>query len=1329
MCRENQKGQVQWAKDGFALGFNRRVPGYPRYSYLGNPAEGEHHLIIKGVTLEDDGEYQCQVGPTANTKAIWASANVTVMVSPASISVIGRDDNSVVEVVSGKVLRLECLVADARPAAAVAWYKGGLRMDSVALTPRYTSLPGSHQEFVERSQKPRMLNVRSRLTLRPEASSDGEEYSCQAIHPALEGSPTSLVASVTLSVLHPSSAPKITGYKTGEILLDGEHRTLTCRVSGGNPRPRVTWYRHGRALILTAVAAPSATLPAITTATPKEEGVVFVTQQIVAMRQEDTAVYECRVYNKLLNYPLTTNVTLTVHYPPAKVFIKGPNTASADKTFTLTCQTSPANPAANITWFIQGDRMVRARLKTTEDEGGGWVTYSELSHTLQSTEDAHINVECQAANSASEAPATETKVINVIKRPGWPELTIQGNGPVTAGTKLGVKCTSEGGNPPPTVRLYLGDEELETTVKHEETDTTAEATLEVTAGNNGEKVTCELISPATSSPIRVNKVVNVFFPPWEVTVWTRPKTVEAGSEIFIICESSSSLPASVISWYSGGLKLEGARVTQTPGLFSGTVTRSELEVLTVAEDNGRVFTCTADNNLSIGVSENATLSVLHGALWITPPPEVVEVHEGDDLLLTANAVANPPPVRYSWWRGPAAVQSEEAEGDELGILRLTRVDRQYSGNYSVVATSPRGDTNATFAINVLYGPEEVVAAERVTVDEEGTKTILCSALGNPTPTITWTRGPDNSIYSSYDTNSSSGVYLATGVGEARLVMEWASRADTGKYHCHATNTVSTSPPITTVVVVTQPPEPSINTQAMTNPWALMGGIGRLDCRVRAAPAPTFTWSINDESQVLYNGNKYSISVPELIDDVIEWSSELEIKDVNVRDYGLYICTAHNSQGSCTTNFTLTPPPPPRAPLNFTAVIVRSNSVVFSWQQDTLGAPPRGHQIRFQASGAKNFQYVDVPGSNTTNVTITGLTPGTDYGFTIQAYSDQGESHYVTPMVIVNTMVDVVGEVASSAVDGSLSRMPRLALLLISLTGTALLVLNVSIIVCFLRRRSARRNLRVSTSKTTTLEVSTPSLGEQLDLTPASDAPPPDYQAMCHSSSLECEETSFTNDQYSAGTSRSTPPLPRTSPKSTKNSPLLNGGVRLESQTTIVPDDEILPPDPMAAMASSTPKKQQQQFDAVYKSHPNIPDVCPVGSSSVYDNLDDEDDDVEQQEDDFPGYLDDDDPSQPLFHRTELCTILEDDAIDSPEQQVMRGDLQRQASFRSSPTPYHSIPTHPERYSPVPAAAQPQPCCQQPAAAPPLLLLLPRRLQRPPRLLPPLSTSPAAGPLR
>lgn len=72
-------GAVQWTKDGFALGFSGVIAGYPRYSVLGDRTVGVYNLKISNASLEDDAEYQCQVGPAKLNKAIRANANLTVI--------------------------------------------------------------------------------------------------------------------------------------------------------------------------------------------------------------------------------------------------------------------------------------------------------------------------------------------------------------------------------------------------------------------------------------------------------------------------------------------------------------------------------------------------------------------------------------------------------------------------------------------------------------------------------------------------------------------------------------------------------------------------------------------------------------------------------------------------------------------------------------------------------------------------------------------------------------------------------------------------------------------------------------------------------------------------------------------------------------------------------------------------------------------------------------------------------------------------------------------------------------------------------------------------
>uniref|UniRef100_A0A182Y6U1 Ig-like domain-containing protein n=2 Tax=Cellia TaxID=44534 RepID=A0A182Y6U1_ANOST len=75
----NLVGAVQWTKDGFALGFSHTIPGYPRYSVLADRNLGIYNLRISNASIEDDAEYQCQVGPAKFNSAIRANARLTVI--------------------------------------------------------------------------------------------------------------------------------------------------------------------------------------------------------------------------------------------------------------------------------------------------------------------------------------------------------------------------------------------------------------------------------------------------------------------------------------------------------------------------------------------------------------------------------------------------------------------------------------------------------------------------------------------------------------------------------------------------------------------------------------------------------------------------------------------------------------------------------------------------------------------------------------------------------------------------------------------------------------------------------------------------------------------------------------------------------------------------------------------------------------------------------------------------------------------------------------------------------------------------------------------------
>ncbi|KAG7161567.1 LIM domain-containing protein A-like [Homarus americanus] len=136
-----------------------------------------------------------------------------------------------------------------------------------------------------------------------------------------------------------------------------------------------------------------------------------------------------------------------------------------------------------------------------------------------------------------------------------------------------------------------------------------------------------------------------------------------------------------------------------------------------------------------------------------------------------------------------------------------------------------------------------------------------------------------------------------------------------------------------------------------------------------------------------------------------------------------------------------------------------------------GGMPRGYVVKYRAAGSLEYQVSEVSGGEARGITVKELSPGTEYLFTVHARNPQGPSSYVTPHVTAtthgvsghpSTWPGMAGGSRSMVEEGS-SRMPRLMLLIITLTGAALLALNVAIIGCFIRRRAINRNASASSS--------------------------------------------------------------------------------------------------------------------------------------------------------------------------------------------------------------------------------------------------------------------------
>lgn len=60
-------------------GFSEKIPGYPRYTMVGDRTYGVFNLRIVNASLDDDAEYQCQVGPGPGSEPIRTKTTLTVI--------------------------------------------------------------------------------------------------------------------------------------------------------------------------------------------------------------------------------------------------------------------------------------------------------------------------------------------------------------------------------------------------------------------------------------------------------------------------------------------------------------------------------------------------------------------------------------------------------------------------------------------------------------------------------------------------------------------------------------------------------------------------------------------------------------------------------------------------------------------------------------------------------------------------------------------------------------------------------------------------------------------------------------------------------------------------------------------------------------------------------------------------------------------------------------------------------------------------------------------------------------------------------------------------
>ncbi|CAB0005124.1 unnamed protein product [Nesidiocoris tenuis] len=294
------------------------------------------------------------------------------------------------------------------------------------------------------------------------------------------------------------------------------------------------------------------------------------------------------------------------------------------------------------------------------------------------------------------------------------------------------------------------------------------------------------------------------------------------------------------------------------------------------------------------------------------------------------------PLPHTVWsyNGKPLQLSERVSQEHFGkSLLLKHVEFSDKGTYTCEVSNGQGQVQSySITLNVLAAPYFTVEPEIVNAAEDETAELVCEASGDPEPQIKW-------IHNGLPI-SEAPLNPRRKVTPNKIVIEKLTKKDTGNYGCNATNSIGYVYKDVYINVLAVPPE---IIEPPTNKEVVDGKTVIMTCRVFGAPKPEVKWVRN---RVELTGGRYTI-LPQ---------GDLEIKEINFLDAGVYDCHAANKLGSQSRSATLqvkehtriTEKPEDYEVAEGSTATFRCNAVSDSSLNLTIDWQNNGHLIDFES---------------------------------------------------------------------------------------------------------------------------------------------------------------------------------------------------------------------------------------------------------------------------------------------------------------------------------------------------------------------------------------------
>ncbi|XP_040567754.1 nephrin isoform X2 [Lepeophtheirus salmonis] len=675
----NLQGEIQWSRDGFALGIDQEMVALScEKCTLMSPERGYSVLHVQNVLLGEGKEYECQVSPGSKGPKVLLRAHVYVEILVPPKRVKFEKPKSVV---AGNQEIIACTSSSSNPATKLLWYKNEELIQNAEL-----------EEEILLGDRPGTYTTVSRIKIRPVKEDNGVFIICVADHPAIfsRSDREYFQYKSKLNVLYPPERGPIILGDLRPMRTKGEIITLTCLSRGGNPLPDLYWERGQRKI--NPISMPQLkSIPS--TDKNKQEGTSQSILKFVATPRENNISFSCSSFSKVQPKSLHSenNASFVIEFPPRDVKIEGPRAGRVGSLLNFNCTAFNGNPAPRIEWSLNGDDYVGASINNhtkLDNRKGGYIFTSQISVHILETDAEEISLACSAISRSYEGEIMkeiDEISITVLKPPSQPRISgLPVSKSLREGERVQLNCSSPDGSPRPRVDWYLGDSPnvipesvyAKVPIPHSMINLTAsrrdnERIYRCSARNDANvhkpsstTITLQVFFPPDSVIINVERpqspksnivqsnAVNPYYNNIGFRSRFSPKTtVLEGEFLRVTCQSSSSKPRATIQWHVNGLPHKSQSVSFPSGEFGGTRTVSVIEFKASYMDHGQVFECFAKN---IAISEtrivktNLTLNVLYKP-WIFKSPTLNKfaIPKGDPAELTCRSTGVPE-VHFKW---------------------------------------------------------------------------------------------------------------------------------------------------------------------------------------------------------------------------------------------------------------------------------------------------------------------------------------------------------------------------------------------------------------------------------------------------------------------------------------------------------------------------------------------------------------------------------------------------------------------------------------------------------------------------------------------------------